>query len=51
METFTSVLAQILRLYQMPMNIYGFTFSFWDVTMFAIIATTIMRFIGRVLYD
>ena len=51
MEAFTSVLDQILRLLQMPLNVYGFSFSFWDIMLFSIVAYAILRFIGSVMYD
>lgn len=39
----------ILRFFQLPMTIYGFTFSFWDIFLFTIVVFILARFIGGVL--
>lgn len=35
---------------KIPMTIFGFTFSFWDIMWFSAIASILIRFIGKVIY-
>ena len=49
MEIFGSVLSAIFSLLTYPMNIYGFTVSFWSVVVFVLAAGVIFGLIGRLL--
>ena len=51
MESFLSVLAMVYNLFNYPLNVYGFEFSFWDVAMFALITGVVLKFIGMVFYE
>ena len=51
MDFFMEYFAGILSLFKMPLTIYGFTFSFWDIFLFTCAASIVLRFIGRVMYD
>ena len=42
---------QIYNLFQIEMTVFGFTFSFWDVFMFSLVAGVIFSFLGGVLHE
>lgn len=48
---FGSVLSAIWQGFDIPMTIYGFTFSLRDVFMFSIISSMIFGAIGWLLFD
>lgn len=50
MSGFISILESMWNLLTLPMNIYGFTFSFWDIAIFSTAACIIVRFIGYLIY-
>lgn len=45
-SSFGAILAQIWEGFDIPMNVYGFTFSLRDVLMFSLVATIIFGAIG-----
>lgn len=47
MEAFLAMMSGIVSCMQTPMNIWGFTFSFWDVFLFSMISSVIFGFIGK----
>ena len=49
METIASFLSVIVQGMSIPMNIYGFTFSFWDIFLWSIIAGVVVWIVGRVI--
>ena len=51
MDAFISIFLLIWDMFKIPLNVYGFTFSFWDVFLFTVAASIILRFIGGILYD
>ena len=51
MDFFLMYFSGILDLFKMPLTVYGFSFSFWDVFLFTAAASIVLRFIGRVMYD
>lgn len=48
MEYLLSFLAGVHSLFTIPLNVYGFVFSFWDVFIFSVVGTLIFKFIGGV---
>ncbi len=50
MGDFLTIMNGILGLFKMPINIYGFQFSLWDVMLIGILAGVLLRFIVR-LFD
>lgn len=51
MQVLLDFLGQIYELFNIPMNIYGFTFSFWDVMMFSLIVGVIFGFVRHMFYE
>lgn len=47
MDAFFAMMSGIIDCMQIPMNIWGFTFSLWDVFMFSMVSTVIFGFIGK----
>lgn len=46
MQDLLSFLGKIYELFNMPMNIYGFVFSFWDIIMFTLVFGVLLGFVG-----
>lgn len=46
METFGAVINAVVGLFQMPLTLYGFTFSFWEVFLFTIVVGIIAFILG-----
>ncbi len=44
-----SMLAAAMRVFQTPLTIYGFTFSFWEVFCFSIVASIVIWLIVEVI--
>lgn len=51
MDAFLRVLGMVYDLFNTQMNIYGFTFSLWDVLMFGLIVGAVLKFVGYVFYE
>lgn len=52
MAVLISFFAAILEFFKMPLNVYGFTFSFWDIILYTALAGILLRFIvGVFFYD
>lgn len=51
MSDVQAVFAATLALFKMEFTIYGFTFSFWNVFLFVIVAGLVLRFIGGLFDD
>lgn len=49
MEDFLNVMALVFEFLRFPINLYGFTFSFWDVILLVLITGCIISAI-RILY-
>ena len=45
MSDFLSIMAAILGLLKTPMEVYGFTFSVWDMIMVSLVAGVVIRLI------
>ena len=45
MSIFVLFFQKIYELFQLELTLYGFTFSFWDLFMFTVISSLIVRFI------
>ena len=48
MEDFSAALSAALALFKMEFTLWGFTFSFWEVFCFVVIASIIAWIIGEV---
>ncbi len=46
MSDFEAMISATLNLFKLEFTIYGFTFSFWNVLLFAVVAGLVLRFIG-----
>ena len=46
MNDFQAMITATLSLFKLEFPIYGFTFSFWNVLLFAVVAGLVLRFIG-----
>lgn len=46
MENLAIFFGLVVDLFDIPMTVYGFTFSFWDVFMFCLFASALCYFIG-----
>lgn len=51
MEFFHSILSATYNLFKTPFTIFGFTFSFFDVMLWSIVAALVLRFIWRIFID
>lgn len=40
---------EVLKLFKMPMTVYGFTFSFWDIALWGCVAYIAIRIIRGLL--
>lgn len=49
MEVFTQYFAVIIEGFQIPFTVYGFTFSFFDLIIFSVVASILAGFIGRLM--
>lgn len=49
MEIFVRYFAVITQGLQMPFTVYGFTFSFWDLMIFSVVASIVAGFVGRLI--
>lgn len=45
MSDFVSMCSAVLRLFQTPLHLFGFTLSYWDVLVWAAIAGIVISFI------
>lgn len=50
MEDLAAVFAASLEVMQVPMTLYGFTFSWWDVLIWGTLATVVGTLIVRFLW-
>lgn len=48
-EVFSAYFTQILNFFQIPLVIYGYTFTIWDVFLFSLFASILFGFVGRLL--
>lgn len=46
MEDFGAMLTATLEIFQIDFTLYGFTFSFWDVFKWSIVAGLLIWFLG-----
>ena len=46
MEIFGSILSVTLELFRHDINVFGFTFSFWEVFVFSLVAGVLAYVIG-----
>lgn len=51
METLQAWLSAVLGIFRVPFTLYGFTFSFWDVFLWSLVASVIIAFIGGTFND
>lgn len=47
MDAFFQLMSGIVSCMQVPMEIWGFSFSLWDVFLFSMISTVVFGFIGH----
>lgn len=48
METFGAVITAVVGLFQKPLTLYGFTFSFWEVFLFTAVVGIIAFILGGI---
>jgi hypothetical protein len=48
METLQALFSATLSIFQVPITIWGFTFSWWDVFIWSAVAGLVLAFIGGV---
>ncbi|MTQ97474.1 hypothetical protein GMD88_10720 [Pseudoflavonifractor sp. BIOML-A6] len=46
MEIVQAWLSSVLAVFQIPITLFGFTFSFWDIFIWAFVAGLLLAFIG-----
>lgn len=51
MENVKAMFDATLAVFKIPITIYGFTFSFWNVFLFVIVGGMVLAFIGRLFND
>lgn len=51
MEDIAALLSSTYRIFNIPLNLYGFSFSFWEVFLFGAVACIIGRIIMEVFLD
>jgi len=51
MEALGNLFASAVAIFKTPMTVFGFTFSWWDVFIWSIVAGLLIWFIGRVFSD
>lgn len=51
MELMQQWFSAVLGVFQVPMTIFGFTFSLWDVFIWSLVAGIVLSFIGGVFND
>lgn len=50
MQILAPFFRNILNLFQIQMNVYGYVFSFWDVMIFTALALIVLWFLNRVIF-
>lgn len=51
MEFFLQLMSMVYNMFNIPMNVYGFEFSLWQVMMFSIVVALVFGFVGKVFRD
>lgn len=51
MESFGAMISLTVDIMKIPITIWGFTFSFWQVFLFSGFMTILAAFIGRMFFD
>lgn len=51
MDVFFAVMSNVFEFFTMPMTVYGFTFSWWDIILWSLLASVVFSFIGRLFVD
>lgn len=51
MDVLVGFFGGIYELFQVEMDVFGFTFSFWDVFMFSLVTGVIFSFLGGILHE
>lgn len=46
MEDIYNFFSAVIQLFKIPMNVYGYVFTFWDVFLFTAVVGLIMWFVG-----
>ena len=50
MEYFLAVMAMVYDLFNIPLNIYGFEFSLWQILIFGLLISVVFVFVGRMIH-
>lgn len=50
MDNFVFVMSCCLELLQKQMTIYGFTFSWWDIFIYAALAGSVLKLLGGIFH-
>ena len=48
MENLAALLSSTLEIFSLPINLYGFSFSFWEVFLFGAVACIVGRILAEV---
>lgn len=51
MDDLQTIFQATMDLFQQDFTLYGFTFSWWNVLLWVVVASLILRFIGRIFGD
>ncbi len=50
MELFSAMLSAALQIFSLPLDLFGFSFSFWEVFLFGAVVCIIGRFLAEVFF-
>lgn len=51
MQVFISFMNTLIGFYKNKMNIYGFEFSFWDIFIFVMVSSIVVRLIRGIFFE
>lgn len=51
MADFLKVMGMILKLFQLEFDVYGFTFSLWQVMMLGVLLSVVIGWVSHVFYE
>lgn len=46
MDSFVNFFGMVIELFKIPITVYGFTFSFWNIFIFCLFASAVCYLIG-----
>ena len=51
MQDFLAIMGMVYDLFNLPLHIWGFEFSLWQVMMFSLIVGIVFKFVAHLLYE